>query len=275
MKVTVKDDFNIRIIAESGQCFRANPGAEDGSFCFIAEDKKCEIKPIPGACIEYEVSVSEEEWNTYWHKYFDFECNYSNVRKEASKHNDCFMMKACEEGRGIRILRQNKWEMLISFIISQRKNIPAIKSCIEKICTNFGKKMDGFYAFPTPKELFEADEKVLATCGLGYRLEYIRDAAEKVYKKELVLDELCRLSDDELRSALKTVKGVGDKVANCVMLFAYHRTASVPVDTWVKKIMEEDYCGGNPFPKYGEAAGIMQQYAFFYKRGKSGTVLLS
>lgn len=266
MIVTVKDDFNIKRIAESGQCFRANPGAEDGSFCFIAEDRKCLIKRVAGH--DYDVSVSEAEWNTFWFRYFDFECNYSNVRQKATVKNDDFMARACEAGQGIRILRQDKWEMLVSFIISQRKSIPAIKSCIEKLCESFGKKKDGFYAFPTPKELFEADEAKLSACGLGYRLPYIRDAAEKVYKKELILDELCGLNDDELRETLKTVKGVGDKVANCVMLFAYHRTASVPVDTWVKKIMEEDYNGENPFLKYGEAAGIMQQYAFFYKRGQ-------
>ncbi|MCQ2537679.1 MAG: DNA-3-methyladenine glycosylase 2 family protein [Lachnospiraceae bacterium] len=263
MLVNIKDDFDLMKIAESGQCFRANREA-DGSFCFLAMDNKCIIRAVSES--EYEVSVSEKQWKEFWEHYFDFGLDYAKVRKLADGHKDDFMIKSCEDGCGIRILNQNPWEMLISFIISQRKSIPAIKTCIEKLCRSFGKVCEGFYAFPEPEALVKADNEVLADCGLGYRLEYIKDAAAKVFYHELDLEQISELPDEELGAVLKSVKGVGDKVANCIMLFAYHRTASVPVDTWVKKIMEEDYGGENPFLKYGDAAGIMQQYAFYHKR---------
>lgn len=267
MIVTVKDDFNIKRIAESGQCFRANPD-RDGSFCFLAGNKKCIVRQVGEGSGEYEVSVNEAEWDGFWKHYFDLELNYSEIRKTAGRMKDEFMTAACESGKGIRILNQDPWEMLISFIISQRKSIPAIKSCIEKLSAACGGDMGDFFAFPTPEALDEADSGILAACGLGYRLEYIKDAAHKVRYGELDLESIKELADEELRNTLKEVKGVGDKVANCIMLFAYHRTGSVPIDTWVKKIMEEDYGGANPFLKYGENAGIMQQYAFFYKRLK-------
>lgn len=267
MLIILTDDFDIRKIAESGQCFRANPG-QDGSFCFVAGDRKCTIRPVSesGEEITMDVDVATDEWESFWKWYFDMETQYSLIRQNAMKFEDEFMIQACNNGKGIRILRQDPWEMLISFIISQRKSIPAIKSCIEKLCAAFGEKKDAFYAFPTPKALANADITILSQCGLGYRLPYIKDAATKVFNGEIDLTAVNALDDESLSDELKTIKGVGDKVANCILLFAYHRTSSVPVDTWVKKIMKENYDGQNPFPKYGEYAGIMQQYAFFHKR---------
>ncbi len=260
MKITISDDFDLNKIAESGQCFRANP--EGSGYRFIAGDREILIKKA--AEKEYDISVSEREWHDFWEDYFDLGRNYELIRRSAK--NDRFMARACEAGKGIRILRQDPWEMLISFIISQRKSIPAIKTSIERLCTCFGAKKKDYYAFPTPKELYNADPEKLASCGLGYRLPYITAAAKAVYLNDFSLEDIKTLPDNELLEALKTLCGVGDKVANCIMLFAYGRTASVPIDTWVKKIIEEDYGGINPFPAYKENGGIMQQYAFYYKR---------
>ncbi len=251
-------DFNLKKIAESGQVFRANE-LPDGSYEFIAEDRRLILDPAAPF-------LKDIQADPFWRSYFDLEKDYASVRASATDLHDDFMAAACEAGEGIRILNQSPWEMLISFIISQRKSIPAIKTSIERLCENFGEKKDGFFAFPTPEALFNADSATLASCGLGYRLEYIRDAAERVLHKKIDLEALKSSSNDELSAALKEIKGVGDKVANCIMLFAYHRIDRVPVDTWVKKIMEEDYNGEDPFSKYGENAGIMQQYAFYYKR---------
>lgn len=251
-------DFDLKKTAESGQVFRAKKVGDD-TWEFIARDNRI----VLNANEDFKKAVSN---HPFWKNYFDLDRDYEKVRMEAVKRKDTFMTAACEAGAGIRLLNQDPWEMLVSFIISQRKSIPAIQTCIEKICLGFGKKMDGYYAFPTPEELLRADTEALSACGVGYRLEYIRDAAEKVACGKLELEALRALSDEELADTLKTVKGVGDKVANCIMLFAYGRTARVPVDVWVKRIIEEDYKGENPFTSYGKNAGIMQQYAFYYKR---------
>ncbi len=251
-------DFDLCKTAESGQVFRAYK-TSDGKWTFIARDKRIVLDP-------HEDYIKRIEADDFWKAYFDLDRDYSEVRREAKEKGDNFMIKACEAGAGIRMLRQDPWEMLISFIISQRKSIPAIRTCIEKLCATFGEKKDGFFAFPTPEALLRADISALSACGLGYRLEYIRDAAEKVCCGELDPYALGDLNDEELLAELKRVKGVGDKVANCIMLFAYGRTSRVPVDVWVKRIINEDYAGRDPFSSYGENAGIMQQYAFFYKR---------
>ncbi len=251
-------DFDLKKTAESGQVFRAyETGAAE--WTFIAKDKRIVLDEAG----DY---VGQIKKDPFWSYYFDLDRDYEAVRREAERRGDRFMTEACRAGEGIRILKQDPWEMLISFIISQRKSIPAIRTSIERLCEHFGEKKDGFWAFPTPEAIMKADTETLSACGLGYRLEYVRDAAEKVKYGQLDLEGIRALSDEDMLAALKTVKGVGDKVANCIMLFAYGRTGRVPVDVWIKRIINEDYGGKNPFSDYGENAGIMQQYAFYYKR---------
>ncbi len=251
-------DFDLKKIAESGQVFRAYK-TEEHKWAFIARDRKIVLD-------SREDYVKKIKKDPFWREYFDMDKDYEAVRKAAENFGDEFMIAACRKGEGIRMLKQDPWEMLISFIISQRKSIPAIRTSIERLCERYGEKKDGFYAFPIPKALYEADTEGLAACGLGYRVEYVRDAAEKVLHGTLDPEGLRNADDETMLESLKSVKGVGDKVANCIMLFAYGRTARVPVDVWIKKIIEEDYCGKEPFSRYGENAGIMQQYAFYYKR---------
>lgn len=262
MIIQIQDELDLSKIAESGQCFRVAQVA--GQYRFMTGPKVLYIRPLGAG--RYEAACSESEWQQVWSPYFDLQRNYAAVRRSIA--GDAFMRQAAESGRGVRVLRQDPWEMLVTFIISQRKSIPAIQKAVEALASAFGTALqteyEALHTFPTPQALCAAGEPGLRQCGLGYRVPYVQDAARKVCDGTLRLDELSGKSDGELLDALKGVKGVGDKVANCVMLFAYGRTARVPVDVWIQRIMQERYAGADPFAPYGENAGIMQQYAFYY-----------
>ena len=259
--ILINDDFDLDKIIDSGQCFRPCRTG-DGAYRFITGDHVVTIRDVTKGSGEtpkrLEISCSREEWDRVWHRYFDLDTNYREIRNGIPK-KDGYLRKAADLGAGIRILRQDKFEMLISFIISQRKSIPAIRTSVEKIVDLYGH--DGF--FPKPSDMLNAAERDLQSCGLGYRVPYVRQAAKRVALRDIDLEELDRLSDDELFEELKSFHGVGDKVANCVALFAYHRTGRAPVDTWIARVINEQYGGTNPFPKYGSVAGIMQQYMFY------------
>ncbi len=218
------------------------------------EDAKCD----PDAGTVLSVSCGKSEWDSIWHPYFDLDTDYRKIRGSIPE-DDWYLAKAARLGAGIRILRQDRFEMLISFIISQRKSIPAIRTSIEKLVGLFGS--DGF--FPEPQAMMDATEEEFASCSLGYRTAYVRDAVRRVACRDVDLDRLDDLPDEELFGELKSFCGVGDKVANCVMLFAYHRIGRAPVDTWIARIINEEYGGADPFPRYEGVAGIMQQYMFY------------
>ncbi|MCQ2914645.1 MAG: DNA-3-methyladenine glycosylase 2 family protein [Alphaproteobacteria bacterium] len=266
MYIEIQDDIDLQKIANSGQCFRVKK-FNDNSFRFICLDKILYIKQIDNT--KYEISCSEDEWNTFWYSYFNFDRNYKKIRKSVNTEDE-FMYKAVEYGKGIRILRQDPFEMLITFIISQRKSIPAIKTSVEIICKKFGTLIkndkEEIYTFPSVKQLSKANENNLLDCKLGYRLPYVLDAISSVNLDKINLENLKKFNDFDLIEELKKIYGVGNKVANCVSLFAYNRTASVPIDTWIQKIIDTIYNGENPFAKFGTNAGIMQQYAFFYSQ---------
>ncbi len=158
--------------------------------------------------------------------------------------------------------------MLVTFIISQRKSIPAIRSVVELLSERYGSKIrtpaETLYTFPTTSQLKDVHLEDYIACKAGYRAPYLCDAVHQVLSGSLDLAGIASLSDEALISALEGVKGVGVKVANCVALFAYGRTACAPVDTWIKKIIRQEYQGQNPLDRYGDSAGIMQQYFFYY-----------
>lgn len=264
MFITINDDFNLAKIAASGQCFRVKE-LEDGSFRFITGNHVLNIKELaasasneaePNIAVSedkkpvhekvisksFEVDCSREAWDRVWHPYFDLDRSYQQVREQI-KVRDKYLLLASHNGLGIRILRQDPWEMLITFIISQQKSIPAIKAAVETLSVKYGTRLElsqeTLYSFPTPDQLAAATEEELRECKLGYRAPYLIDA-------------------------VKQVAGVGDKVSNCICLFAYGRTRLAPVDTWIKKVIDQKYKGKNPFPKYKNNAGIMQQYIFYY-----------
>ncbi len=257
------EEFNIEKIADSGQCFRMNK-SEDGSWQIIAGSRLCRAEEYPDD--GYLTIYCDDKDNEFWKYYFDLDTDYSYFRKSADSE-DTFLSEAVEYGKGIRILRQDPWEMLITFIISQRKNIPAIKACVEKLCGRWGSRIDkDVFAFPTPSQLSSASLEDLSCCSLGYRAEYVYLAAKAVSSGELDLKRLESYDDESLMDALLALKGVGVKVANCVSLFGFHRIAAFPVDVWIDRVQKEFYEGRFPVEKYEGYAGIMQQYIFYYAR---------
>lgn len=256
-------NFNLQTIAESGQCFRME-SESDNTCRLIAHGRVLRITDNKDSTFSFD--CSKKEFNLIWEEYFDLKTDYSKYISAIPK-SDKFLSQAAKYGEGIRILKQEPFETLITFIISQRKNIPAIKKCVEELSVRFGEKIDGnFHAFPTPEALFKAPSKDLSECHLGYRTEYVRRAAEAVHLGEVNLDKLCKLSDPDLFDALLKFHGVGKKVANCVMLFAYHRIAAFPVDVWIERVINEQYDGSFPLTKYDGFAGVIQQYMFYYGR---------
>ena len=264
MQVAISDDFDLQKIADSGQCLRVKKFS-DGMFRFITGSEVLYIKKLSRT--RYEVNCPDEVWRRVWVPYFDLERNYLRIR-EAIPASDTYMRSAARGGKGIRVLRQDPWETLVTFIISQRKSIPAIKASVEMLATRFGEikttPYETLYTFPSASQLEKASDQDLADCKLGYRVSYIKDAVAKVLRGSLDLPGLSGLPDMDVFNALKTVRGVGDKVAACVCLFSYGRTGVAPVDTWIHKIIVCEYGGVDPFPAYGESAGILQQYAFYH-----------
>ena len=270
--VKIYDDFDLQKIADSGQCFRAKE-IEKGLFRFITGDKAVYIRQIDRNV--FDVSCDLPEWTGFWENYFDLEENYMAIHFEIEKFSEKFpfgnfLKEASDFGEGIRILRQEPFETLISFIISQRKTIPAIKKSVELICEHFGDILhtpyEDIYKFPTPEKISAASVLALSNCALGYRGAYIRDAIEKIRINVVDLEYLFEAKDDEIISELKKIKGVGDKIAHCVALYAYHRLNLSPIDVWIQRAIDEDFHGKNIFAELGEHAGVLQQYVFFYKR---------
>ncbi|NCB41621.1 MAG: DNA-3-methyladenine glycosylase 2 family protein [Clostridia bacterium] len=262
-------ELDIRKIAESGQCFRLNEISKH-HWQLIALAKILNIKEI--GPYEYEFDCDEREHLEIWSSYFDLETDYPAMMRDVPK-DDAFVNAALEFGKGMRILRQDPWEMLISFIVSQRKNISGIKKCIESLCLCFGEEIEGrgIYAFPTPKALAQAPEEAFCNCSLGYRLSYVRKAAQMVDANVFDLETTAslsskELSDVELLSRLTAIPGVGPKVAQCVMLFGFHRLEAFPIDVWIDRVIKKYYNGSFPVGLYPGFAGVVQQYIFYYAR---------
>ncbi len=277
IQVEIQDDFDLDKIASCGQCFRVRKDGS-GRFRFITGDKVIDIRALGEG--QYAISCDSRDWQEVWWDYFDLGRNYAGLRKRAGKRQkDCFIARAMECGCGLRVLRQDPWEMLATFIISQRKNIPAISRAVELLAQRYGhpiaadaEKADAvepIQSFPTPEELAHTSEADLRDCGLGYRAAYVRDAVDRVLSGELDLNAISAYEDEKLFQELMKVHGVGKKVADCVCLFGYSRSSRAPVDVWIDRAIQEECGGKNPFPDYGEDAGIIQQYIFYYQKHRS------
>ena len=266
IQIEIPDDFDLEKTAACGQCFRAKP-IDGGMFRFVSRENVVYIQKIGEH--QFSVSCNEDEWKEIWSGYFDLDRSYRDLYYgEREKHD--FVRKAMDCGRGIRILRQDPWEMLVTFIISQRKSIPAISKSVEALALKYGHSIktdhETVYSFPAPGDMASASEEELLECGLGYRAPYIYDAVHKALSGRLDLKAMADYSDEELFQELQTVHGVGKKVANCICLFGYGRMSRVPVDVWISRAVEEDCHGEDPFGLFGENAGIVQQYVFYYKK---------
>ena len=258
MIVISNRDFNIGQIAESGQCFRINQ-IDDYLWNVVAFDKILTIKQISNEITFY---CNEYDFKTIWTSYFDLNTDYSDIKKFLLNLNDCYLTEAIKYGYGIRILKQDLWETMISFIISQRNNIKKIKLSIEKLCQY---KIH----FPSPQEINSYSFEFLSSCGFGYRTNYIQNLTKSIVNKKFNLNALKTMNYESSIEKLLTIKGIGNKIANCVMLYGLHHVNAFPIDTWMKKIISKHYKKDFNYKKFYPYCGIAQQYMFFYERKKS------
>jgi len=253
------DNFNLEQIAISGQCFRMT--RYESGYRIIAKDKILFAYQKPNGVA---LDCTKQEYEKYWKNYFDMDTDYAKII-DAIDPKDSYLTKVAASCPGLRILRQDLWEMIVTFLISQQNNIPRIKKCVENICAAYGEKLDdGCYAFPTPEALAILPEDGLMSCNLGYRSKYVVRTARDIVSGSFDLDELTKLPYDEAKQRLLTLFGVGVKVADCVCLFGLHHVDAFPIDTHVKQILAANYPKGFPMERYKGCAGIMQQYMFFY-----------
>ena len=267
---------NLKHIFECGQCFRweaeplSDKAAEaDGSYIGVVGDEVVRAS-VCGSKVILEGTDNAE----FWADYFDVSFDYESVK---AKFNKDKTLKSCMEyGYGIRILKQDLFETVISFIISANSNIPKIKSTIEKLCKLAGTRLrDGYYMFPTAEQIVTVGVEKLRLTGAGYRCKYIFQTALAVANGEINLENLREAPTDSAKNELIKLPGVGDKVANCILLFGLHRFDTFPIDVWVKRLMDNAYGVAEKdiskfsVENFGEYRGLAQQYLFYYHRGKN------
>ena len=281
-------DFNIKQILECGQCFRWER-ITDTNYIIVAFRRVREVVQEGNKVIIYNTNM--KDFNEIWKSYFDLDRDYGVIKEELSK--DELLRKSVEFGYGIRILNQDPFEILISFIISARNSIPSIMKTIKKISEKWGDKLEYkgniYYAFPTPEQLKKATLDEIKETGASFRSKYIVDtignvnaAIEAKQKGELTeelrqfdLDYIKSLPSDECHKALQNFMGVGAKVADCIMLFSMGKHSAFPVDVWIKRAMIHFYLAPDVSlnkirvfgrEKFGELSGLAQQYLFYYAR---------
>ena len=243
--------INIETIAKSGQCFRLNKIGWN-HYELVAKNKVINI-------------YDDGRGSFIFHPVHEWMFDYFNVDLNTEiKNPDPFLLNAILHSPGLTILHQDPWEVLISFIISQRKSIPAIKNSIERLCRTYGTFIDDtHYAFPTAEQLTHLDKD---DCGLGYRKSYIEELAKDVVNGKFSMEELVAVDYDTAKTMLLSIKGVGEKVANCTLLFSLGFYNAFPIDVHVQKVLDEHYPDGFPYERYDGQLGLVQQYLFEYQR---------
>lgn len=254
-------DLDLRETLDCGQCFRWRE-LEDGSFFGIVSGKPARARMESGCLI---LEGADEADRDMWYDYFDLGLDYAEVKRELSAVHPV-MAEAARFAPGIRILKQEPFEALISFIISQNNNIKRIAGIVERLCENFGEPIgEDMYRFPTAEILASLGPDDLAPIRAGFRHRYIIDAARKVNGGEIDLESLRAVPYDDAKAELMKITGVGVKVADCVLLYGLHRLDGFPLDVWMKRAMAVLFDGMEP-SRFGEYAGIAQQYIFHYSR---------
>jgi N-glycosylase/DNA lyase len=257
-KICIKNiSFDIKKTFECGQCFRWQKLSEN-SYKGVAFSKSIVV-----SCEKDQIffeNTSENNFKNIWIKYFDLNTNYSEVEKCLLKFYKT-LRPIIKYSEGIRILKQDPWETLCSFIISQNNNIPRIKAIIKALCENFGDKINNeTYTFPEAYKLANLSQADLKPLRCGFRYKYIIDAARKISKKEIILEDLSNETSENIIKTLTKISGVGPKIANCVLLYGYNRLNAFPIDTWIKKALKTyRKLDLNHF-----YAGIIQQYIYYY-----------
>lgn len=258
--VLYQEDFNLDETLDCGQAFRFTKN-DDGSYSGVASHYALHISSDAD---EFRLhNVSEEEFLGFWYNYFDLDNDYKELKRRFSKDN--IMEQACKFAPGIRLLRQDSWETLISFIISANNNIPRIKGIISRLCEYYGEDLGGIFAFPTARRLSSLSVEDLSPLRAGFRAKYIIDAAQKVHSGEVNLSNIVKMPIEDGRVELMKIYGVGPKVAECVLLFGFYKVEAFPLDIWMKRVMENFYPDGLP-EFMSSHAGIAQQYLFHYAR---------
>lgn len=259
------DYFDISQICNSGQCFRMGK-KDENTYFVIAGDKYLEVGQLGKECTFH---CAPEEFESFWRHYFDLDTEYEEYRK-CINPQDNYLMNAAEFGSGIRILNQDLWEMIVSFLISQQNNIVRIRRCIQNISEKYGERKqstDGsaYYSFPEAKVLAELEEDALKACNLGYRSKYVVRTARSIAEGEVCLEQVRKMPYKKAREELLKLFGVGEKVADCICLFALHQMSAFPVDTHINQALKQHYPKGFPKRRYKGCEGVMQQYIFYYE----------
>lgn len=259
---------------DCGQCFRFDPvslygnkyeygGVAYGKYVVFAQNSPYELK-IYGA--------TPEEYESLWRHYLALDTDYESINKNIiAATKSAHMEKAVLYGDGIRILRQEPWECVCSFIISQNNNIPRIKKIISALSEKYGSKIEQnnttYYTFPTAKALCDAGEEAIFALKTGFRAKYIIDASSKISSGETDLEAILNEENfDTCVDILCKIKGIGLKVASCALLFGFNKTEAFPIDVWMKRALEKYFPDGIDLVALGKNAGIAQQYLFYYER---------
>jgi N-glycosylase/DNA lyase len=276
------ENFELPHIFECGQCFRWNRISQN-DFIGVAYGRVIEVVKEGNNVTIY--NSSEEDFYNIWQEYFDFNRDYSEIKRKLSV--DPLLKEAVDFGHGIRILKQEPFEIVNSFIISANNRIPMIKRAIENISRSWGTHLEykgkTYYAFPTPEQLSKVEEQELESCGLGFRAKYVKDTVNKIYNclhtvegfEQYDINDIAKMDANGCHNALQLFNGIGPKVADCIMLFSMEKNSAFPVDVWVKRAMMHFYLAPDVSlkkirdfgrEKFGEEAGFAQQYLFYYAR---------
>lgn len=261
VEITGVKHFGLQETFDCGQAFRWQ-AFDENSWIGIAHGRKLRVGLNNGVITLYDCTL--DEYDKLWRNYLDIDRDYGKIIDMISENE--VLKNAAAENSGIRILRQDKWETLCSFIISQNNNIPRIKGIVERLCENFGDTLeDGGYTFPTADKIAKLEPEDLAPIRSGFRARYIIDGARKFLNGEIDLDLIKTADIDIARAELMKITGVGVKVADCTLLFGFNRIDALPKDVWIKRAIEEYFDG--IFPECAKGyEGIAQQYLFNYIR---------
>lgn len=263
--------YNLVKTLECGQVFRFK--RVNNTYLIHSKDRVIRVRQADADHLVMDGTIGSVK--EYWLGYLGLLDNYDKILEivRCSEYRDNkFILDALDVGSGIKILHQDLWESMVSFIISQRNNIPKIQSTIERICeANGNRRVNGFSgieynAFPTPIELLKCIQNNHGNLGLGYREEYLEELALGIVEGEIDLGYISKLNYGDAMKYLLSIKGIGVKVANCISLFSLGHTGAFPIDVWIQRVIDDEFNGSINSECFGEYAGIIQQYLFYTKR---------
>lgn len=270
------DHLCLKQVAESGQAFRWKQ-ISDNVYSLVVAGRYIEILQDGNS---FTFSCCQDDFVKFWSNYFDMSTDYNSIEKRISDSADEHLKEAFSKGSGVRILRQELWEMIVTFMISQNNNISRITGSVEKLCDRCKVPLDkkeildtidierpDRYSFPMPEQIDFSifDDK---TMGFGYRADYLREIYQYARNHPEWIDDLKSMKYEDAMKSLMERKGIGTKVANCICLFGLHHIDAFPIDTHVKQLLEKYYKDGFDFERYQGIAGVIQQYLFYFELKK-------